>query len=162
MYNAFFFIVLSYVSCLFVFVLAVAFNITVSVSSFGRRNSHSECTSFHRFLARSLTGTLTVSEWAMTGLSKLPAAVAAFLIALMYSTCGALSLCVGAAFFFLKVQYWWFHLCCGCHPHCYHFKMNVCVGLKYSGWSYGGVVNINLFRIDICICELAYENTPRI
>jgi hypothetical protein len=48
-------------------------------------------------------GTLTLSEWAMTGLSKLPAAVAAFLIALIYSTCGALSLCVGSAFFFLKV-----------------------------------------------------------
>jgi hypothetical protein len=39
----------------------------------------------------------------MIGLSKLPAAVAAFLIALIYSTCGALSLCVAAAFFFLKV-----------------------------------------------------------
>ncbi|XP_021936660.1 GPI inositol-deacylase isoform X2 [Zootermopsis nevadensis] len=56
-----------------------------------------------RFLARSLTGTLTLSEWAMAGLSKLPAAVAAFLIALTCSTCGALSLCVGAAFFFLKL-----------------------------------------------------------
>jgi hypothetical protein len=74
--------------------------------SFGRLHRHSECTSFHRFLARSITGTLTLSEWAMTGMSKLPAAVAAFLIGLMYSTCGALSLCVGAAFFFLKVQYW--------------------------------------------------------
>lgn len=136
------------VSCLFVFVLAVAFNIIVPVSSFGRHHIHSKCTSFHRFLAKSLTGTLTVSEWAMAGLSKLPAAVVAFLIALMYSTCGALSLCVGAAFFFLKVQYWWFTLCCGCHwwfplcccchSHWYHFKMNVCVGLKYSGWSYDG------------------------
>lgn len=152
MYNVFFFFLScsAYVSCLFVFVLAVAFNINVPVSFFGRHHSHSECISFHRFLAKSLTGTLTVSEWAMTGLSKLPAAVSAFLIALMYSTCGALSLCVGAAFFFLKVQYWWFPLCCGCHPHCYHFKMIVCVGLKYSGWSYGGVVNIDIF-----ICELA-------
>ncbi|PNF36371.1 GPI inositol-deacylase, partial [Cryptotermes secundus] len=55
------------------------------------------------FLAKALMGTLTLSEWAMTGLSKLPAAVAAFLLALIYSTCGALSLCVGAAFFFLKL-----------------------------------------------------------
>jgi hypothetical protein len=59
--------------------------------------------SLHRFLARALVGTLTLSEWAMTGLSTLPAAVAAFLIVLIYSTCGALSLCVGAAFFLLKV-----------------------------------------------------------
>ncbi|XP_069692336.1 GPI inositol-deacylase [Periplaneta americana] len=56
-----------------------------------------------RFIARTLTGTLTLSEWTMAGLSKLPAVLAAFLIALIYSTCGALSLCVGAAFFFLKL-----------------------------------------------------------
>ncbi|PSN32852.1 hypothetical protein C0J52_10314 [Blattella germanica] len=55
------------------------------------------------FLARTLTGTMTFSEWALAGFAKLPAAVAAFLIALNYRTCGALSLCVGSAFFFLKL-----------------------------------------------------------
>jgi hypothetical protein len=68
--------------------------------------------SLHRFLARALMGTLTLSEWAMTGLSKLPAAVAAFLIALICSTCGALGLCVGAAFFLLKVR-----MMDECHPY---------------------------------------------
>ncbi|XP_068084428.1 GPI inositol-deacylase isoform X2 [Anabrus simplex] len=56
-----------------------------------------------RFLARTLTGTITWSEWAFAGMAKLPVVVAALLLALCYSTCGGLSLCVGAAFYFLKL-----------------------------------------------------------
>ncbi|CAG2067591.1 unnamed protein product [Timema podura] len=56
-----------------------------------------------RFLAKTVTGTVTISEWFLSGLGKLPSAVAAFLVALCYSTCGALSLGVGTTFFFLKL-----------------------------------------------------------
>ncbi|KAK7788803.1 hypothetical protein R5R35_010913 [Gryllus longicercus] len=56
-----------------------------------------------RFLARTITGTIMWSEWMLAGLAKLPITAAGFLIALSYSTCGALSLCVGGAFYFLKL-----------------------------------------------------------
>lgn len=43
------------------------------------------------------------SDYLISGLQKLPVVVAIALIALTLSTCGGLALCVGAAFYFLKV-----------------------------------------------------------
>lgn len=56
-----------------------------------------------RFLAKTITGCLHWSEWVLTCLSSLPITAACILIGLAYTTCGALSLCVGGAFFFLKL-----------------------------------------------------------
>ncbi|CAH0771704.1 unnamed protein product [Bemisia tabaci] len=54
------------------------------------------------FLARYL-GSLTWSEWILSGLEQLPVIVSAVLIGLVNSTCGGLALSLGAIFYYLKL-----------------------------------------------------------
>lgn len=61
---------------------------------------------FHRFLARSFTGSITWPDYLLSGLQKLPLLVASVLIVLCFITCGGLALCLGTAFYFLKVRVW--------------------------------------------------------
>lgn len=56
-----------------------------------------------RFFAKSMTGTATWSDWLMGNLQKLPLLVASVLIMISWSSCGALALCLGTFFYFLKV-----------------------------------------------------------
>ncbi|RZF49032.1 hypothetical protein LSTR_LSTR011394 [Laodelphax striatellus] len=52
-----------------------------------------------RFLGHLVPGW---SDWVMSGLSKVPLAVAIFMVALCHSASGGLALAVGAVFYFLK------------------------------------------------------------
>ncbi|XP_046987741.1 GPI inositol-deacylase [Schistocerca americana] len=56
-----------------------------------------------RFLAKTVTGVIVLSDWTLSALSHLPATVAVILLALTFSTCGSLSLCIGLFFFFLML-----------------------------------------------------------
>lgn len=57
-----------------------------------------------RLLAKSVTLTFRFSDYFVTFLHKVPFIVAAALIALCFSACGGLALCVGLVFYFLKVS----------------------------------------------------------
>ncbi|XP_063230669.1 GPI inositol-deacylase isoform X2 [Bacillus rossius redtenbacheri] len=56
-----------------------------------------------RFVARTVVGSLCLSEWVLAALGKLPTAVACCLLTLCFSSCGALGLGVASSFFFLKL-----------------------------------------------------------
>ncbi|KAF2882737.1 hypothetical protein ILUMI_23470 [Ignelater luminosus] len=56
-----------------------------------------------KFLARTVTGAIRISDWLIGGIHKLPCVVAIFLVLLSVTTCGALALCLGCGFYFLKL-----------------------------------------------------------
>ena len=59
---------------------------------------------FFRFITRIFTGIFSISEWVMVAVNKVPSAIAALLVAISLQTCGALGICLGACYFFLKVN----------------------------------------------------------
>lgn len=61
----------------------------------------------HKFAARCVTRTLggavKWSDWLLRALHKVPCIVAITLFSLGLSTCGAMALCLGVVYYFLKV-----------------------------------------------------------
>ncbi|XP_076262725.1 GPI inositol-deacylase isoform X1 [Rhynchophorus ferrugineus] len=85
------------VSIIFVFMLVSVF----SVSLFTLESTVNKLTL--KFLAKTITLTIRFSDYFMTFLQKVPIIVSALLIFLCFTTCGALALCVGMVFYFLKL-----------------------------------------------------------
>lgn len=56
-----------------------------------------------KFFTRTLGGTFKMSEWAVNAMHRVPCVVAATLACLGLTTCGSLALCLGLAYYFLKL-----------------------------------------------------------
>ena len=57
-----------------------------------------------RFLAKTVSFTVSWSDYVMSALHKVPCVVAAVLVGLSLTTTGSLALCVGTVFYFMRVS----------------------------------------------------------